>query len=209
MAHGDGSTSDSELPPPSDPWGVPATPPTPNSPAKGPLRPVAGSWTPPVAATPAYNQGRAQVGARRPAPLTVTQEYPAELRGHAEAVLGGSSGVSWEERKRQLRRGREWSWIGGLIGLVGWGLWAVSSIDSTADLGVPVLALVLVIAIAAGVFALARLVGRVVLERTMGRARRSAWGAHLTAGVFCALAGFAYLAQTPWIVSAWNFVRGV
>jgi hypothetical protein len=108
---------------------------------------------------------------------------------------------------RQLRRGGEWSWIGGLFAFVSWGIWTISV--RGADLVVPVLAFVLVLLVALGVFALSRLLGRVVLERGLGRTRRSAWAAHLVTGLFLAGAGVAYLGQTEWIVEAWNWVRGL
>jgi hypothetical protein len=59
------------------------------------------------------------------------------------------------------------------------------------------------------VFTLSRVLGRVVIERGLGRPRRSAWAAHLATGVFLAAAGVAYLGQTEWVVDAWNWVRGL
>jgi hypothetical protein len=77
------------------------------------------------------------------------------------------------------------------------------------DFVVPALAFVLVLLVAVGVFTLSRVLGMVILERGMGRVRRSAWGAHLATGLFLAAAGLAYLGQTEWVVNAWNWLRGL
>ena len=53
-----------------------------------------------------------------------------------------------------------------------------------------------------------RLVGRLVLVERMGRTRRSARGAHALTGLFLVAAGIAYLQQTPWVVSLYNWVLG-
>jgi hypothetical protein len=106
---------------------------------------------------------------------------------------------------RQLRRGGEWTSIGVLFAFVCWGIWAISA--RGGDLSGPVLAFILVLIIAAGLFALARLIGRLLLERWLGRTRRSAWGAHLVTGLFLAASGVAYLGQTPWVVSAWTWLK--
>jgi hypothetical protein len=187
------------------PWGDRAAP----APSGGPEADPA--WPPfaPVPTGPppaAYHRGIAQVG-HGGAP----QQRPDSTQEYA------GSGHGWESGRqprppvryqlRQLRRGGEWSWIGGLFAFVSWGIWTISV--RGGDLVVPVLAFVLVLLVATGVFALSRLLGRVVLERGLGRVRRSAWAAHLATGLFLAGAGVAYLGQTPWIMDAWNWVRGL
>ena len=97
-----------------------------------------------------------------------------------------------------LKRGWRSTGLGGLIAFVCWGMWAVSG---KGTLGGPLVAFVLVLAVAAGVFAMARLIGRLVLEQRLGRVRRSARGAHALTGLFLASAGFAYLQQTPWVLT--------
>lgn len=106
---------------------------------------------------------------------------------------------------QQLRRGSGWTNAGGLFAFVCWGIWAISA---RGDLTTPVVTFVLTLFVAVGLFALARLVGRLVWERQLGRVRRSARGAHLVTGLFLAGVGVAYLRQTEWIVSAWNWVTG-
>jgi hypothetical protein len=105
----------------------------------------------------------------------------------------------------RLRRGGEWSAVGGLFAFVCWGVWAISA---RGDLTSPVVAFVLTLLIAVGLFALARLLGRVVWERQFGRPRRTARGAHLITGLFLAGVGVAYLRQTDWVMSAWHWVFG-
>ncbi|MEU5938572.1 hypothetical protein ABZ807_05185 [Micromonospora sp. NPDC047548] len=111
--------------------------------------------------------------------------------------------MSWH--LAQLRQGREWSMVGGLFAFVCWGIWAISG---RGDLGAPLLTFVLSLLVAVGLFALCRLVGRVIWERQLGRVRRGARGAHLVTAVFLVGVGVAYLQQTEWVVSAWNFVTG-
>ncbi|MEH0842758.1 hypothetical protein V6U81_10255 [Micromonospora sp. CPCC 205711] len=111
--------------------------------------------------------------------------------------------MSWH--LAQLRRGGEWSVAGALFAFVCWGIWAISG---RGDLAAPLLTFVLSLLVAVGLFALSRLLGRVVLERQLGRVRRSARGAHLVTAVFLVGVGIAYLQQTEWVVEAWNFVTG-
>ena len=86
-----------------------------------------------------------------------------------------------------------------------WGIWAISG---RGNLVAPLLTFVLSLLTAVGLFALARLLGRLILERQFGRVRRSAKGAHLVTALFLAGVGVAYLQQTEWVVSAWNWVTG-
>jgi hypothetical protein len=109
------------------------------------------------------------------------------------------------EELRQLRRGLELSVLGALFAFVCWGLWAISS---GGDLRSPVAIFVLTMLVAVGLFFLARLLGKVVWERQLGRVRRSAKGAHAVVGLFLGAVGVAYLRQVGWIVTAWNWVAG-
>jgi Kef-type K+ transport system membrane component KefB len=110
-------------------------------------------------------------------------------------------------RVRRLTRGGEWSTLGVLFVGVCWGTWAIS--ERGGNLIVPAVTLVLVLLVAAGLFALSRLLGRVILERSMGRVRRTAWPSHLLSAVFLAVAGVQYLRQTQWIVDGITWLRGV
>jgi cytochrome c biogenesis protein CcdA len=106
-------------------------------------------------------------------------------------------------RMAQLRRGRGWTVFGSFFAAVCWGIWAASSLGS---LGSPMVTLVITSLVAVGLFSLARLLGRVFWERQLGRVRRSARIAHLVTGVFLVGVGVAFLRQTDWFVTAWNWV---
>jgi hypothetical protein len=108
-------------------------------------------------------------------------------------------------RLRRLRSGGEWSAMGGLFAFVCWGIWAISS---RGDLTSPLLAFVLTLLVAVGLFSLCRLLGRVMWERQLGRVRRSARGSHLVTGLFLAVVGLTYLQQTEWVMTVWNWVTG-
>ena len=63
--------------------------------------------------------------------------------------------------------------------------------------------------VAGGLFALARVVGRLVLERQLGRVRRTARGAHLVTAVFLVGVGFTHLQQTRWVMDVWHWLAGL
>lgn len=105
----------------------------------------------------------------------------------------------------QWRNGAEWTAAGGLFAFVCWGIWAISARGSLTS---PVLTFLLSLLVAAGLFALARLLGRLVWERQLGRVRRSARGAHAVTAIFLVGVGIAYLQQTEWVMSVWNWFTG-
>ena len=151
-----------------------------------------------------FQRGRAPVN---PRPVHRTEPFPT--------VPPEPTGSGWPAAGRprppmgiqlqQLRRGSGWTRTGALFAFVCWGIWAISA---RGHLATPIVTFVLTLLVAAGLFALARLVGKLVWERRFGRERRSARGAHLVTGLFLAGVGVAYLRQTEWIVSAWNWVTG-
>jgi eukaryotic-like serine/threonine-protein kinase len=147
---------------------------------------------------------------------------PSQIRGRAavpppkrvdptESVMRPGDGApDWQPRPKEdpriLKRGWELSGIGAFFAFICWGIWAAST---RGKLATPLFAFFLVLVVAAGVFAVSRLVGRIVLVQRMGRTRRSAKGAHAITGVFLAAAGIAYLEQTQWVIDFFNWVRGV
>jgi hypothetical protein len=180
--------------PPQDPW---ADPPTaqapPGVPAPGP-----GAQTPDGQP---FSRGRAQVN-----PHPRTQQFAAE---HEPTGTGWPGAAPPQRRSmgwhmRELRRGGEWSFAAALFAFVCWGIWAIST--DGEDLTTPVVVFVLSLIVAAGLFALSRVVGRVVLEKQFHRVRRSARGSHLVAAVFLAGVGVAHLRQTPWVMDAYRWV---
>jgi hypothetical protein len=110
------------------------------------------------------------------------------------------------EDVRTLKLGWEYSGIGAAFAFVCWGIWAASN---QGNLTGPVIAFLVVLAVAAGLFGLARLIGRLVLVQRLGRTRRTARGAHAVAGVFLGFAGLAYLRQTPWVVDILTWIQGL
>ncbi|MEU9743109.1 hypothetical protein AB0E12_28405 [Micromonospora chersina] len=148
----------------------------------------------------AFRRGVAAVGQPR---TPRTEQFPAVDSGDWTGDSSPRRPMGWH--LAQLRRGGEWSAAGALFAFVCWGIWAISG---RGDLSAPLLTFVLSLLTAVGLFALARLLGRLVLERQLGRVRRSARGAHLVTALFLAGVGVAYLQQTEWVVSAWNWVTG-
>ncbi len=102
-----------------------------------------------------------------------------------------------------LRRGWKLSGTGAGFAFVCWGVWAASN---RGRLATPALTFAIVLAVAAGVFLLARLVGRLVLEQRMGRVRHTARGSHAVTGLFLVVAGVAYLRQTVWVIDAYTWL---
>ncbi|SCE85049.1 hypothetical protein GA0074695_1592 [Micromonospora viridifaciens] len=148
----------------------------------------------------AFRRGVASVGQPR---TPRTESFPAVDPGDWSAGSAPRRPLSWHLAR--LRRGGEWSAAGALFAFVCWGIWAISGRGSLAA---PLLTFGLSLLTAAGLFALARLLGRLIWERQLGRVRRSARGAHLVTALFLAGVGVAYLGQTEWVVAAWNWVTG-
>ncbi|GAA1895012.1 hypothetical protein [Asanoa iriomotensis] len=150
-----------------------------------------------------FRRGRAQVGHAR-------SDQPAQP--HVPTGTGWPGDTSaiprpvFSEELRLFRRGAGLMLMGALFAFVCWGLWAISDGGS---LGTPVALFVLTGLVALGLYALARVVGRVVLEKQLGRVRRSARGAHLVTAVFLAGVGLAYLRQIDWVVDAWSWFAGL
>jgi hypothetical protein len=182
--------------PPQDPWAQPTSPQLAAPHAARPQPPA------PPAPAPPFSRGVAHVKPALPKTESFTAEHhrtgtgwPGEQAPPARQPMG--------RQLQQLRRGGEWSFAAAVFAFVGWGIWAVSG---DGDLLSPLVMFMLILAVAAGIFALARLLGRVVLERQLGRTRRTARGAHLVAALFLTGVGITYLQQTEWVVDAWNWV---
>ncbi|MGH3648773.1 MAG: hypothetical protein ACRDTM_16560, partial [Micromonosporaceae bacterium] len=104
-----------------------------------------------------------------------------------------------------LKRGSEITGVGVLFAFVCWGIWSVANPrDGFLD---RFLIFLFVLVIGAGVFVLARLVGRFLWERLMGRVRRNARGAHTLTAAYLAAAGLGFLGQTPWVVDLWAWLK--
>lgn len=152
----------------------------------------------------AYRRGVASVGAPKPA-NPPTESFPVAPHEQTGTGWPGAEAprLPAGHQLRQLRSGGQWSVMGGLFAFVCWGIWAISA---RGDLTSPVVTFVLTLFVAVGLFALCRLVGRLIWERQLGRVRRSARGAHLVTGLFLLGVGVAYLRQTEWVMDLWNWV---
>ncbi|WP_446216499.1 hypothetical protein [Micromonospora sp. IBHARD004] len=148
----------------------------------------------------AFQRGVASVGQPR---TPRTEQFPTVDRADWSDGSAPRRPMGWHLAR--LRRGGEWSAAGGLFSFVCWGIWAISG---RGDLTAPLLTFALSLLTAVGLFALSRLLGRLIWERQLGRVRRSARGAHLVTALFLAGVGVAYLQQTEWVVTAWNWVTG-
>jgi serine/threonine protein kinase len=125
--------------------------------------------------------------------------------------------TSWWRRQSDLRpapdaavvlkRGSEITSVGLIFAFVCWGIWSVAS--GSGGLVDRFLIFVVVILVGAGIFALSRLVGRLVWERLMGRIRRNARGAHLITAGYLVAAGLGFLGQTPWVVAFWGWLKSL
>jgi hypothetical protein len=170
--------------PPQDPWAAPPTAPT------------------PYAAEPAnpFSTGRAQVN-----PHPRTRQFAAE---HEPTGTGwpGAEAPPPRRTMRELRRGGEWTSAAVLFAIVCWGIWAIAS---NGSLLTSVIVVVLSLVVAAGLFTLSRLVGRIVLEKQFHRVRRSARGSHLVTALFLAGVGVAFLRQTDWVMTAFHWVANL
>lgn len=171
-------------------------------PPPGGQRPQSQNYSPGKAAV-----GRAGSGSSDPT-LTFEEDSTAfGGPGIATRTSMKQPSVPLRQRIRMLRRGGRWSAIGAAV-LVGcWGLFVLSSLSG--DLAPATLALFVILAVGVFLFALCRLVGLIVLERSMNRVRRSAWASHAVAGLFWTAAGVTYLTRIGWIVDTFNWIRGV
>ena len=159
----------------------------------------AGGAKAPSAAEAAAMRGRAPVVPRGPRPSSEETAYDAPR------VMPDRS---WHMPNRQelalLKRGSEWSTAGALFAFVCWGIWIAA--NHTGDLTSPLVGFLLVLVVAAGLFAMLRFAGWLLVERRRGRPRRTAKGAHLGTGLFLAAVGIVYLRQTDWVISLYQWL---
>lgn len=165
----------------------------------GPGAPDAPGDQPAGGAEQRYYRGVAPVPQGSTPPGEDTGELPPETATPPRPVARVS-----RYRWRTLRRGARWTVAGVWFVVICWGLWLVTV---RGDVLERVLALLLVFGIGALVFGVSRLLGRMVLEGTLGRPRRSAWVSHLLTFLLLISGGIAFLQQTWWVVDAWQWFR--
>jgi hypothetical protein len=142
--------------------------------------------------------GRARVPVPSVSPLDSTDELPvvpAAYAGRSWAVTVTPK-VSWRRPGRASRRSLSDGWgftaAGLLVLFCGWGVWAAAGRGTVAE---PLVGFGIVVAVGVGVFALSRLIGRIVLAGLLRRPRLHARYAHLLTGLFLAAAGVAYFSR--------------
>jgi hypothetical protein len=154
-----------------------------------------------------FQRGRASVAARP------TRRHHDNDHDDHEVAPHEPTGTGWPDSPppapvvpfgEQLRRGREWGVLGLVFSFVCWGIWAIWD-GGTFLSSFLIYAVTLIVAV--GVFALARLVGRLVWERQLHRVRRSARGAYLVVAVFLIGVGFSFLRQTGWVMDVWGWIK--
>jgi serine/threonine protein kinase len=212
-------------------WGEPKTEPVR---AVGRARPVAGTETDAfqrieklereLVELRAGSINGTRVAAPTPTPTRVaaapSPEKPAQPIGRASVPQKPpridptgpitSEPPSWRDTPREdprnLQKGWELSGIGAFFAFICWG---IKTATEHGRLVGPLLGFSLVLIVAAGLFALTRLVGRLVLVRRMGRGRRSAKGAHGLTGLFLVAAGVEYLRETPWVIDFYTWLHSL
>lgn len=155
-------------------------------------------WAEPLAAAPGpFSTGRARVNPRpRNEPFTAQHEPTG-------TGWPGADAPAPRRTMHDLRRGGGWTGTALVFAFVCWGIWAIAADGSLIT---SVIVFVSSLIVAAGLFALARLVGRVVLEKQFHRVRRTARGSHLITALFLAGVGVAFLQQTTWVMAAYHWV---
>jgi hypothetical protein len=197
--------------PPQDPWASAATTPLhPEHPQHGHTADQARAYAAPETSVDApqaspYQRGVAHVkpSAPRTEPFTAAHE-PTGTGWPGAGVPQERQPLGYHVR--QLKKGGRYTFSAAMFAFVSWAIWALSE---GGDLLSPVLVFVMIMLVAAGLFALARVLGRLVIERRLGRVRRSAVGAHLVTAIFLTGVGVTYLGQVAWIRDAWNWTVGL
>ena len=177
-----------------------------NNQAANNVAPSSGGPSGAGAAPVAMRVGRAAVVPRPPAdPSTGYAMPPNQMR--SGAVAGARVAGSVPDRIRRLKRGGGWSVAGAVFAFICWVVWAAD--NRSQGIYVAPAVFVGTLLVAAGLFIVLRLLGRLVIENWMHRQRRGAVGAHVAVGVFLFAVGVTYLQQTTWIVKAFGFMKGL
>lgn len=195
--------------PPQDPWADPPVPASAQHPRAGasaaPTRFDQPAASGPAQPSYAFSRGVAPVKPAGPRTQPFTAAHEPTGTGWPEPDPATQRRpVAWH--LQQLRRGGEWTSAALLFVFVCWGIWAISS-GGRMTTAVPVVIVTLLVAL--GLFALSRLLGRLVLEKHFGRVRRTARGSHLVASAFLVGVGVTTLRQVTWVMTAWNWVIGL
>ena len=171
------------------------------------MHPPTDPWDPPGEPTAPRMYGRAPVPTS-PAIREPTAEMPPFDLPPERAGTRPGRPVSWQRTSRPALRSLADGWgftAAGLVaGFCGWGFWAAAG---RGTISAPYLGLLFMLFVAAGVFALSRLLGYIVVEQTLGRPRLHARWTHLLTGLFLTVAGISYFANTKWLVDGIDWLR--
>ncbi|GAA4903123.1 serine/threonine protein kinase [Stackebrandtia albiflava] len=156
------------------------------------------------AAPPGNRYGRGVAVPTRPRaePATTVHEPAPQRPAEPRRPWRGPDG-----KLAALSGGGEFSIVGAVFAFICWGVWAFANQrDNMLPL---VLYFVLVLVVAGAVFAMARLVGTLVLVRLFKRNRRTARLSHLAAGVFLVVTGIGFLSNVAFIANAINWLKNL
>jgi hypothetical protein len=131
----------------------------------------------------------------RPGVAPIPPARPSSHRPGHVAYAGRPPRLTLRARLRNVRTGGGWSVVGLLVLLVGWSSWAYTV--GLARLSQSAVVLGLIVGVAIGLFAVLRLAGGLILERMMGRSRRSATFSHLVIGALFVAAGISRAPRCP------------
>lgn len=149
--------------------------------------------------------GRAAVVARPPQ-TSDTSSY------NGSNYTGGGQAAKVRQpisvRMRSLKKGSGWTITAGVFAVLCWIIWATAH-RSQAGLYLAPSVFLTSIAVALGIFVVLRLVGRLVIEGWMHKARRGATGAHIGASIFLIAVGVTYLQQTAWVMRVYGWLKGL
>jgi hypothetical protein len=197
--------------PPVDPWGAPIDPAS-DDPASPSIFGRAGvptpTWPQPTSDLPELDSGRR----RRRLPVDARELGRRVMSGRAERDPRPTPQtplpkVSWYRASVASRRtmfdGWGFTFTGLLILFCGWGVWAASKAGRTSI--PPIVSLLFVVVVGLVIFAVLRLVSRVVIEGMRHRRRPHARWAHFITGTFLAVVGISYFLHNSFLTqgSAW------
>lgn len=203
--------------PPVDPWGSPLEPePDPTQIEPSSPTPMYGrAAVPPNWQRFTAEQPELARTARRRRERADTRELGRRLlSGRADRVRSDAPRtpmphVSWQRVTLASRRTMFDGWgftaAGLLVLFCGWGVWAAS--DGSGTSIPPVVSLLFVIAVGVLIFALLRLLSRIVIEGMWRRRRPHARWAHFLTGVFLAAVGVSYLLHAAFLTEGVTWLR--
>src|SRR5439155_9417494 len=144
-------------------------------------------------------RGKASVNAK-PRTLDQTEVTPSYTQ---EQSRGFRPRVPSREGLQQLTKGWEISGSCALFTFVCWGVWLLSSSGGTA--GGVIATFLFTLAVSVGLFAMCRLLGRLIFIRWLEKPRRTARASHIGAGVFLVAAGIGFVTQSSWYSAVVGF----